>query len=381
MTRHKLIGYLSRFLLACMLLASLNLVAGSANAAQPNYEPNYVTNVATGTDAAIMSTGKAARKSTTVAGGWALPPTMARNQYGIAGSKVKEVGGLQLPALLLPKPGTLYLVPLNVVNWEELPAMASLQTDGEIMIGQPGLYKISCHPDWPGQHMTDVNLRHYGVGWRPAGSGLVTGTSLPYSMQKVQFTWLTSSDVPASSVPQYVRGTANWPDVGGITIPPWTSVSPVDIQMPTTIQNTTAGSTSAPVIVDKGDVVEVSDTALAGAGSSVIDAIVLRGVVIGPNLVHVTMTNMSSQPVTVPAGVLKVVAGTATTTTGESADGWSTNQTMSEALDVGDLVSCIGVSFTPGDYWQEAGDFIMQIERVGVLPAAAKPATRTLVQH
>jgi hypothetical protein len=250
----------------------------------------------------------------------------------------------------LPQSKYVYQVPLSVTTFAESPDF-TLTNSGTVMIHTTGLYRIAICLDWKAQDETDIDLRYMGIGRIPAGStlnGRMEGGLL--NIQNARYDRLAVIDQPAADSPTHVRGSWTWAP-GALA--PGQAVSTV-VTLPKT------------GLIAAGDLVEAAHTSLTDTaiGAEANAAVAISARVIAPDKVRITVENRwGNQAVTIPSGTLNLLASSATTSRGESADAWNVLQTPTVLLYAGEQIFGIWRSDTSGDYIQTTNQTYLQVER------------------
>lgn len=213
----------------------------------------------------------------------------------------------------------------------------TLRPDGMVQVNTQGLYRVVLGMDWKAQAGLDIDRRMIGVRRKLAGSDPAP------SLQDIR---LGSDDTPASDTPRVAR----WSGACAVNLGAVMSTTSVDVTV-----TDRAGHAAGMV---PGDVVSAAHTGL-GAG------VIVQGVVIAPDVVRVSFTNLT-QYMGVVQGTLNVLAQSATLNRGESNDAWKVLNCPLEELMPGDALYVCARVLVEGDYVQATDrTTFLQVERFG----------------
>jgi hypothetical protein len=290
---------------------------------------------------------------------FAGPPILHYVDGGTAGitranfsvlSTTKDLNGR--PSIPVPRPGTVFLLPLGASVFNEAPTDFELQPDGTVLVKTTGLYRATASVDWTAQGATDGNLRKVTIGRLPIGGSL--GTKFEDGMLNIHaaaYDRIAVADIPGSMVPRYCAWSGNvaWPAI------PAGAYGLTDIPLPCAMV---------------GDMVQASMT--QGADDVAITARVLADGTVRARLANSGANQYPSATVT-----LRVLASSPAPVAGENTDAWHTLSTPTVLLLAGERVFATYRSDSGGDTVQTTGQTYVQIEKwATVSPATARRAKR-----
>lgn len=280
-----------------------------------------------------------------------------RGQYGFTASSA--VGGAG--AIRLPMAGALYMVPLTVQAFDESGgARFQMQGDGLVTLMQDGLYEVTANVDWTAQARDagtdgyDVNGRKLLVKRVPVGVAppvYTPGRVTQIAPNSVSYDTVAGHDTAGSGAPNIVRTTLAW-SPGTIAAG---AAATTDVTLPT--------GAFAPTI---GDFVLASHAGLTDALLGPANAgLLISARMVAPGVARVMIENRyNPAPVTVPSGLLKIVAESAVSTAGGSAKAWAWVRSGRIGLLAGEKLMIALRSESQGDFLQVGDASFLRIRNI-----------------
>jgi hypothetical protein len=279
-----------------------------------------------------------------------------RGQFGFTADSV--VGGLG--AIPLPLAGALYMIPLTEQVFDESGGARYRMQRGLVTVLQDGLYTLTANVDWaapggePGEPARDVNGRKLLIKRVPVGvepPPYVPGRVTRIPTNAVSYDTLAGRDMAGSSAPAVVRVEASWP---AVTIAA-RGMASRDVAVP-------AGS-FAP---STGDLALASHTGLADARLGAAGAgMLISARMVAPGVARVTIENRyNAAAVTVPAGMVRIVAESAVATAGDSGSAWSWTNAGRVLLLAGEQLMVAVRSESQGDFLRVGDASFLRIRNV-----------------
>jgi hypothetical protein len=280
-----------------------------------------------------------------------------RGQFGFTPSSA--VGGLG--TIKLPLAASLYMVPLTTQLFDESAgARYQLQGDGLVTVLADGLYDLTANVDWAapsgvaGVGRYDVNGRKLLVKRVPtdiAPPVYVPGQVTRIATNAVLYDTLAGRDMAGSSVPNTVRVETPWSP--GAIAPG--AMASIDVALP-------AGSFTPSL----GDLARVAHTGLADALLGAANTgLLISARMVAAGVARVMIENRYNPvAVTIPAGTLKIVAESAVSTAGGSANGWAWVGSGPVQLQAGEKLMIALRSESQGDFLQVGDASFLRIRNI-----------------
>lgn len=280
-----------------------------------------------------------------------------RGQYGFTASTV--VGGLGF--IRLPAAGELYMIPLTVQAFDESAGTRfQMQGDGVVTVLSDGLYEVTANVDWaapsklPATSGYDVSGRKLLVKRVPVGvppPRYIPGHVTQIPTNAAAYDGIAGRDLPGSSVPDTVRVSVPW-SPGTIAA---RGMASLDVTLP-------AGSFTP----TNGDIALAShtglDDALLGAANK---GLLISARIVGPGKARAVIENRyNAGPVTIPAGMLAILAESATSTAGGSANAWCWEHSGRVELLAGEKLMIAVRSESTGDFLQVDDASFLRIRNI-----------------